>query len=141
MARFLKSLFSNNDKKSDLHDAPSEDIPPQDMKRKYSMSRSGRLKQSNKKRHSLSLELYGENYQQADKPKSMEYHVNNPPIFEVKTHQRKKSSDSKTSQDSNRSLSVRQRTLERGSEEKNQRTSTDIFLQEIDNAFDVIGKS
>ncbi|XP_059050637.1 uncharacterized protein LOC131845572 isoform X2 [Achroia grisella] len=120
MAKFIKSLFNTSDtKKSDLYDGtPSEDSTPQDIRRTYSISRSGRMKQYNKKRHTLSMELYGENYQQADKSRSVEYHVNNSTIFEVKTHKRNKSSDSKTSQDSNRSaLSHRQRTLERSNEE------------------------
>ncbi|KAM3960657.1 uncharacterized protein ACR2FA_005247 [Aphomia sociella] len=140
MAKFIKSLFQPNDvRRSESYDEPTtEDTPPLDSKRKLSMSRSGKLKQLYKKRHSLSMELYGENYKQLDKPKSLEYHVNNTTKMEMRTHQRKKSTDSKTSQDTNKSITV---SLEPGGEEKMRRPSTDICVREIENAFDSINKS
>lgn len=65
MAKFLKSIFNPAEKrKVPRHDDATEDDkveePPMDGRRKLSISRSGRMKQANRKRHSLSLDLYGE---------------------------------------------------------------------------------
>lgn len=65
MAKFLKSIFNTSERrKLPRHECEAEDdktdSPPLDERRKLSISRSGRLKQANKKRHSLSLDLYGD---------------------------------------------------------------------------------
>ncbi|KAH9643178.1 hypothetical protein HF086_010630 [Spodoptera exigua] len=55
--------------------------PPQaGTRRQLSISRSGRMRQANKKRHSLTLELYGESIQidAIEKTTTREYHVNTP---------------------------------------------------------------
>lgn len=78
MAKFIKSIFNTDKKQSKSNDSLEENredfTPPLDIRRKLSISRSGRMKQ-NKKRRSLSLEVYGDNYHLADKQTSKEYHV------------------------------------------------------------------
>ncbi|XP_012546732.1 uncharacterized protein LOC101735880 [Bombyx mori] len=100
MAKFLKSFFTPSEKrKHSKHDGETEDgktdFPPLDERRKLSISRSGRLKQANRKRHSLSLDLYGESNQCIEKPKSREYHVQiaSSDLITDK-NQRRKSADS-----------------------------------------------
>ncbi|XP_072934732.1 uncharacterized protein [Epargyreus clarus] len=81
MAKFIKSIFNTTERrKNSRYEEPEEDkdfTPPLDGRRKLSISRSGRMRQANRKRNSLSLELYGENLQSVEK-KNVEYHVNAP---------------------------------------------------------------
>lgn len=66
MAKFLKSIFNPAEKRkvsqyeTEGGDEKTENSLPMDDRRKLSISRSGRMKQANKKRHSLSLDLYGD---------------------------------------------------------------------------------
>ncbi|KPJ19162.1 hypothetical protein RR48_05472 [Papilio machaon] len=88
MAKFIKSFFQTpSDKRRNSQYGNEEDgtlTPPLGGRRKLSISRSGRMKQSNKKRHSISLDLYGENLQSTEKTKTVEYHVNTPVNQSVK---------------------------------------------------------
>ncbi|XP_050357781.1 uncharacterized protein LOC126778318 [Nymphalis io] len=82
MAKFIKSIFHNSDRRRSSRYEESEDdkpnaAPPLDGRRKLSISRSGRMRQANRKRHSLSLELYNHEIQMTEKIKSNEYHTNN----------------------------------------------------------------
>ncbi|XP_063369252.1 uncharacterized protein LOC134657615 [Cydia amplana] len=54
------------------------DVSVVEDRRKWSISRSGRMKQANKKRHSVAKDLYGETCAPVEKPKTLEYHVNIP---------------------------------------------------------------
>ncbi|CAH2059364.1 unnamed protein product, partial [Iphiclides podalirius] len=106
MAKFIKSLFQNTpDKRKPSqyggeHEDLSDITPPMGGRRKLSISRSGRMKQTNRKRHSISLDIYGENLQSTEKPKSVEYHVNAPgkqtDLNKVDKQQRRHSSEVKT---------------------------------------------
>lgn len=61
MAKFIKSIFTP-EKRRNIYDDELEgegETPPLDERRKLSMSRSGRLKQSYKRRQQLSVEVYG----------------------------------------------------------------------------------
>ncbi|XP_013138024.1 PREDICTED: uncharacterized protein LOC106102948 [Papilio polytes] len=87
MAKFIKSFFQTPSDKRRNSQYGEEDgtlTPPLGGRRKLSISRSGRMKQSNKKRHSISLDLYGENLQSSEKIKTVEYHVNAPVNQSVK---------------------------------------------------------
>ncbi|XP_048001552.1 uncharacterized protein LOC125238306 [Leguminivora glycinivorella] len=59
-------------------DIEERDVPAVEDRRKWSISRSGRMKQANKKRHSVAKDLYGEACVPVEKPKTLEYHVNIP---------------------------------------------------------------
>lgn len=87
MAKFFKSIFHTTDRRRAPHynehaDADEErsESPSAGTKRQLSISRSGRMRQANKKRHSLTLELYGETIQidAVERPQPMEYVVNTP---------------------------------------------------------------
>ncbi|XP_068625554.1 uncharacterized protein [Battus philenor] len=84
MAKFIKSFFqtTTDKRKNSQYGTEHEDVcdlsPPLGGRRKLSISRSGRMKQSNRKRHSISLELYRENLPSSEKTKTVEYHVNAP---------------------------------------------------------------
>lgn len=63
MAKFIKSIFHPSERRKSRYEEGEEDkavAPPLDGRRKLSISRSGRMRQANKKRHSLSLELYNQ---------------------------------------------------------------------------------
>lgn len=64
MAKLLKSIFNTAERRKAPQEGEEEDekhvTPPMDSRRQLSISRSGRLRQANKKRHSLTLELYGD---------------------------------------------------------------------------------
>ncbi|KAF9805029.1 hypothetical protein SFRURICE_002526 [Spodoptera frugiperda] len=85
MAKFLKNIFHTTDRRkaphyeSELEDERSES-PQSGTTRHLFISRSGRMRQANKKRHSLTLEIYGDNIQieAMEKTTSREYHVNAP---------------------------------------------------------------
>ncbi|XP_047036255.1 uncharacterized protein LOC124642008 [Helicoverpa zea] len=85
MAKFLKSIFHTTDRRKPSHyeheveDERSESPPPE-RRRQLSISRSGRMKQANKKRHSLTLELYGETIQidAVENPVPMDYQIHSP---------------------------------------------------------------
>ncbi|XP_026728928.1 uncharacterized protein LOC113494701 [Trichoplusia ni] len=84
MAKFLKSIFQPTDRRKSTYENEAEEekteTSPMGTKRQLSISRSGRMRQANKKRHSLALELYGETIQidTVEAPKSIEYHVHSP---------------------------------------------------------------
>lgn len=87
MAKFFKSIFHTTDRRMAPHyreeadtDEDRSESPQTVTKRQLSISRSGRMRQAPKKRHSLTLELYGEAIQidAVEKPQAMEYHVNTP---------------------------------------------------------------
>ncbi|XP_063389326.1 uncharacterized protein LOC134675097 [Cydia fagiglandana] len=59
-------------------DLEERDVSVVEDRRKWSISRSGRMKQANKKRHSVAKDLYGEACVPVEKPKTLEYHVNIP---------------------------------------------------------------
>ncbi|XP_041985347.1 uncharacterized protein LOC121737727 [Aricia agestis] len=60
MAKFIKSIFHTGERKYKHDDEDkTEASPPLDDRRKLSISRSGRLK-ANKKRQTLSLDVYGQ---------------------------------------------------------------------------------
>lgn len=65
MAKFLKNIFHTTDRRkaphyeSELEDERSES-PQSGTTRHLFISRSGRMRQANKKRHSLTLEIYGD---------------------------------------------------------------------------------
>ncbi|XP_045455394.1 uncharacterized protein LOC123665092 [Melitaea cinxia] len=85
MAKFIKSIFYTTDRrKNSKHEEGDEEkvtnALPLDGRRKLSISRSGRMKHSNRKRHSLSLELYNQEIQMTEKRKSVEYQTNQKPI-------------------------------------------------------------
>ncbi|VVC87891.1 unnamed protein product [Leptidea sinapis] len=69
MAKFIKSIFSTGERrKSRYEDGKDDDnAPHMDLRRKLSISRSGRMKQANKKRQSLCLDLYGKKIQSCEK--------------------------------------------------------------------------
>ncbi|XP_013185146.1 uncharacterized protein LOC106130768 [Amyelois transitella] len=141
MAKYLKSLFTPSEKKSRtiVYEGDLEDgEPPMDSRRKLSISRSGRLKQANKKRHSLSKDLYGENYTPAERPKTMEYHVNQPvkPDITIDSN-RRWSADAKVAEPTDeKSTNLNPTVVDR-------RPSTDarVLETEIDNAFEAIDKT
>lgn len=60
----LMSFFQPTEKRKPAkYEEESEDrseTPPPDERRKWSISRSGRMKQANKKRHNVTIDLYGE---------------------------------------------------------------------------------
>lgn len=60
----LMSFFQPTEKRKPAKfEEESEDrseTPPPDERRKWSISRSGRMKQANKKRHNVTIDLYGE---------------------------------------------------------------------------------
>ncbi|CAK1594556.1 unnamed protein product [Parnassius mnemosyne] len=92
MAKYIKSFFQTapdkrkNSQSGTENDGDVSDLTPHlSGRRKLSISRSGRMKQTNKKRHSISLEIYGANLQCTEKPKTVEYHVNAPVNQTVKT--------------------------------------------------------
>ncbi|CAG5013879.1 unnamed protein product [Parnassius apollo] len=90
MAKFIKSFFQTApDKRKNSQCGTENDgdvsVLTPHLRRKLSISRSGRMKQTNKKRHSISLEIYGANLQCAEKPKTVEYHVNTPVNQTIKT--------------------------------------------------------
>ncbi|KAJ2937136.1 hypothetical protein O0L34_g19498 [Tuta absoluta] len=80
MAKFLKSFFTTEKRKPSSEEDGSGDredfTPPLDGRRKLSISRSGKMKQANKKRYELSPDLYGTETIKYEKPKNTEYHVN-----------------------------------------------------------------
>uniref|UniRef100_A0A2A4K1X8 Uncharacterized protein n=1 Tax=Heliothis virescens TaxID=7102 RepID=A0A2A4K1X8_HELVI len=84
MAKFLKSIFQPTDRRKPAYEHEAEEdrseSPQPASRRQLSISRSGRMKQANKKRHSLTLELYGETIQidAVENPSPMEYHVHAP---------------------------------------------------------------
>ncbi|KAJ8709714.1 hypothetical protein PYW08_009718 [Mythimna loreyi] len=87
MAKFFKSIFHTTDRRKAPHYRDDPDVdedrsesPQAGSKRQLSISRSGRMRQYNKKRNSLTLELYGEtiSIDAVEKPQAMEYHVNAP---------------------------------------------------------------
>lgn len=64
MAKFIKSIFHTSERRKSRYEEGEEDrnnvVPPMDGRRKLSISRSGRMRQANRKRNSLSLELYNQ---------------------------------------------------------------------------------
>ncbi|GBP80814.1 hypothetical protein EVAR_60441_1 [Eumeta japonica] len=88
MSKVLKSFFPSNEKRISTknHDNEiTEDHPlPLDSRRKLSISRSGKMKQTNKKRHTLSPDLYGNfnTLQMPERQSSMEYHVHSKTFTE-----------------------------------------------------------
>ncbi|CAG9794776.1 unnamed protein product [Diatraea saccharalis] len=136
MAKFLKSFFQT-EKRSHSYEGSSEDdrmdLPStMEGRRKLSVSRSGRMKQAQKKRLSLSLDIYGnDTLQMPEKPKKMEYHVN--PITSTAnfTNQRRRSGDSKTSSESDKSIK---------SEEKNDPKTTEIVQDAKQRKMDIVEK-
>ncbi|OWR51770.1 hypothetical protein KGM_207208 [Danaus plexippus plexippus] len=81
MAKFIKSIFNTTERRKSRYEDAEEDknnfTPPLDDRRKLSTSRSGRLKQANKKRHSLSLELYNQEMEMYEKRNSNDSNVAN----------------------------------------------------------------
>lgn len=71
---FFQSEKRRTSKKEE--DIEERDVSVVEDRRKWSISRSGRMKQANKKRHSVAKDLYGETCAPVEKPKTMEYHVN-----------------------------------------------------------------
>ncbi|KAJ0170810.1 hypothetical protein K1T71_013582 [Dendrolimus kikuchii] len=147
MAKFLKSIFNPTEKRRAPHyegeagDEKTENALPMDERRKLSISRSGRMKQANKKRHSLSLELYGdENMQSTDKPKTMEYYVNNAVSAPADFADRRKSADVNSAPDFNSEKSV---SIRDSPENKQRRLSAGASSpdEDIDSYFEVIDKS
>ncbi|XP_034837222.1 uncharacterized protein [Maniola hyperantus] len=74
MAKFIKSFFNTTERrKNSRYEENEEDKSnPLPLGRKLSISRSGRMKQAIKKRHSLSLDVYNQDTQNAEKPKNTE---------------------------------------------------------------------
>ncbi|XP_039760646.1 uncharacterized protein LOC120634237 [Pararge aegeria] len=75
MAKFIKSFFTNDRRKNSCFEESEEDkniALSLDGRRKLSLSRSGRMKQTNKKRHSLSLDVYNQDIQMSEKPRNTE---------------------------------------------------------------------
>jgi hypothetical protein len=59
MAKFIKSLFQT-EKKPVVLEEIADEPPSLDSRRKLSVSRSGRMKHSQKKRLSLTLDIFGD---------------------------------------------------------------------------------
>ncbi|CAH0721186.1 unnamed protein product, partial [Brenthis ino] len=80
MAKLIKSIFHTSERRKSRYEEGEEDrnnvVPPMDGRRKLSISRSGRMRQANRKRNSLSLELYNEEIQMTEKSKNTEFHSN-----------------------------------------------------------------
>ncbi|CAK1541045.1 unnamed protein product [Leptosia nina] len=72
MAKIIKSLFTTSERRKSRLEDKEEDNPPQDLRRKLSISRSGRMRQANKKRQVLSLDVYGQEIQNSDKQKQVD---------------------------------------------------------------------
>ncbi|KAI5645653.1 hypothetical protein NE865_02320 [Phthorimaea operculella] len=129
MAKFIKSIFTTEKKKpSSEEDANCDFTPPLDQRRKLSISRSGRMKQANKKRFELSPDLYGEETIQYEKPKNKEYHVNK--VIDI---------------DPNRQPSLDRQSKEEKIEEHkresaNNRSGEKSPEEEIESAFEIIDK-
>ncbi|XP_045526460.1 uncharacterized protein LOC123715480 [Pieris brassicae] len=70
MAKIIKSIFNTSERRKSRFEDKEEDVPSPDLRRKLSISRSGRMRQANKKRQSLSLEVYGQEHQ--DKQKTVD---------------------------------------------------------------------
>ncbi|KAL0811403.1 hypothetical protein ABMA28_009806 [Loxostege sticticalis] len=148
MAKFLKSIFQPTDvRRTVSYEGSSEDDrePPLDGRRKLSISRSGRMKQAQKKRLSLSLDIYGAEGQNlpTEKPKSVEYHVNpaSPPIRD-NSNQRRRSGDSRTSTDSGKVVLRSQRNQVTVVSKEKRNTNPVVMSpdDEIDSAFEIIDK-
>lgn len=67
MAKFFKSIFHTTDRRKATHysdhadgDEDRSESPQATAKRQLSVTRSGRMRQANRKRRSLTLELYGD---------------------------------------------------------------------------------
>ncbi|CAH0597714.1 unnamed protein product [Chrysodeixis includens] len=150
MAKFLKSIFQPTDRRKSTYnenDGEEEktETSPMGTKRQLSISRSGRMRQANKKRHSLALELYGETIQidTVEAPKSREYHVHTPsrtaPADLAVTPTTKFEKAIQDSIDTNAEV---EKTLETHFD-----TNTSIVAaatspeEEIDSAFEIIDKS
>ncbi|XP_075986569.1 uncharacterized protein LOC142983528 [Anticarsia gemmatalis] len=149
MAKFFKSIFHTTDRRKSTFEGEGEeevkaDTPPMDGRRQLSISRSGRMRQANKKRHSLTLELYGEtiHIDAVEKPKSVEYHVHSPvsptaPANFDKDNRLDDDSDIEIIQKDidnpfQVSLENKLKALENGAKSPE---------EEIDNAFEIIDKS
>nr|XP_026498801.1 uncharacterized protein LOC113402709 [Vanessa tameamea]XP_026498802.1 uncharacterized protein LOC113402709 [Vanessa tameamea]XP_026498803.1 uncharacterized protein LOC113402709 [Vanessa tameamea] len=122
MAKFIKSIFHTTDRRRTSRYEESEEdkpnvAPPLDGRRKLSISRSGRMRQANRKRHSLSLELYNHEIQMTEKSKCNEYHTNNQKQASIEINQ--------TTNFSN---------------QLNQTTEIKSPEEEIDSAFEIIDK-
>ncbi|XP_030023850.2 uncharacterized protein LOC115442820 [Manduca sexta] len=118
-----------------------------DGRRKLSISRSGRMKQANRKRHSLSLDLYGENGQNTcstEKPKVIQDNgpTSAPADIEGDRQNRRRSAD-----DYNEPKVIHSKTVDvvanSGSQSKHRRLSVEPKSpeEEIDSAFEIIDKS
>ncbi|RVE48257.1 hypothetical protein evm_007114 [Chilo suppressalis] len=155
MAKFLKSFFQT-EKRSHSYEGSAEDDktdlpPPMEGRRKLSVSRSGRMKQAQKKRLSLSLEIFGNDALQIqEKPKTLEYHVNSISKSPLPVNRRRRSGDSKISSDSEKnaksekSLSIA--TSETDAKQKRNIGEHNIEQkktpeEEIDTAFEIIDKT
>ncbi|XP_023940893.2 uncharacterized protein LOC112047856 [Bicyclus anynana] len=74
MAKFIKSFFSADRRRSRNEECEEDKniALSLDGRRKLSLSRSGRMKQANRKRQSLSLDVYNHDIQMSEKPKTTE---------------------------------------------------------------------
>ncbi|KAG7297451.1 hypothetical protein JYU34_019451 [Plutella xylostella] len=125
MAKFIKSFF-NGQRRASKQDIDEDFTPPLDSRRKLSISRSGRMKQANKKRHSLSLELYGDNHQR-EKPAAKEYHVHGK-SYTDNSNLEKQKTDPKTAKKNEPS--------DKGNSEQIKTPE-----EEIDSAFEILDKT
>ncbi|XP_045780464.1 uncharacterized protein LOC123877658 [Maniola jurtina] len=74
MAKFIKSFFNTTERRKNSRFEENEEDKSNSLPlgRKLSISRSGRMKQAIKKRHSLSLDVYNQETQIIEKPKNAE---------------------------------------------------------------------
>ncbi|CAB3258382.1 unnamed protein product [Arctia plantaginis] len=122
-----------------------------DGRRQLSISRSGRLRQANKKRHSLTLELYGDtiDIDQIKKHTHVEYHVHGPASNTAPTtfdgNDNRLDDDSSIEDMKTENVIRTEHTFEVNLEKKLNALALESGNktpeEEIDNAFDVIDKS
>ncbi|XP_063834820.1 uncharacterized protein LOC135083991 [Ostrinia nubilalis] len=147
MAKYIKSIFQPSETRRTVsYEGSSEEDrtdPPLDGRRKLSISRSGRMRQAQKKRLSLSLEIYGADGENlpTEKPKSVEYHVNpaSPPV-QTFTNQRRRSGESRGSSDSGKVILRGQGNQVTVVCKENTSPVVTSPDEEIDSAFEIIDK-
>lgn len=155
MAKFLKTIFSSSSERkrsskcSDkgLDDDGRNDFSvPGDDRRKLSISRSGRMKQNNKKRAQLSSEVFGEELQVQHKPTTIEYHVHRkkPQVDQQQPQEVSKTKDNvditegSTEGNNNARSSLTLTTNLQDERRKSQDLTPEEAQIEIDNAFKIL---
>ncbi|KAL4708590.1 hypothetical protein ACJJTC_014198 [Scirpophaga incertulas] len=139
MEKFLKSLFQSDKGKAREEPEDDKEPPPLEGRRKLSVSRSGRMKQANKKRLSLSLDIYGDDqHQMQEKIKTREYHVHSMSAPVADSNQRRSKTDIKSSTEDDRFPKKESHKLPEALVLEDKIKTPE---EEIDSAFEIIEKT